>query len=276
MRRLNLPNAVFVDNSASVEVASKYLELLEDGVSVVTPNKLAASGGYDYFVSLKNVARKKGVSFLYETNVGAALPVIGTLRDLVNSGDKVLRIEGVLSGTLSYIFNSFDGRVGFSEVVKEAKLKGFTEPDPRDDLNCSDVARKILILARECGYGLEYGDVVVNQFLPMACLEAESVEEFWVRLKSFDGYFEDMRSKAVSGGGVLRCVARFEGGRAVVGLEVVSKEHSFYGLSGSDNVIAFTTSRYKERPLVIKGSGAGGEVTASGVFADIIKAANYL
>ncbi|SFF36168.1 bifunctional aspartate kinase/homoserine dehydrogenase I [Thermoflexibacter ruber] len=276
MEQLNLPNSVFIDNTASSLVSSFYERILKASISIVTPNKIASSGGYHQYQNLKDLAKKHDVVYLYETNVGAALPVISTLQDLVNSGDKILKIEAVLSGTLSYIFNTFDSTKKFSEVVKDAKLKGYTEPDPREDLSCSDVARKILILTRECGYPMESSDVVIHGFIPESCQKAPSVEEFFVELEKSDAYFEQMRANAEKEGKVLRCIAKFENGRADIALQAVGREHPFYQLSGSDNIIAFTTARYPERPLLVKGAGAGAEVTAAGVFADMIRIANYL
>lgn len=276
MNSLGLPNLIFIDNTASQDVAQNYYKLLRNSVSVVTPNKLASSGSYEHFNTLRDTAKKHGVMYLYETNVGAALPVISTLRDLVNSGDKVIRIEAVLSGTLSYIFNTFDGSQPFSQVVKTAKAKGYTEPDPRDDLGCADVARKILILAREAGSKLEYNEVQINGFLPQSCMDAPTVDDFFAELEKNDSYFANLQQNAAQEGKVLRCIARFEDGKATINLQAVDKNHSFYLLSGSDNIIAFTTNRYRERPLVVRGSGAGAEVTAAGVFADIIRVANYL
>jgi bifunctional aspartokinase / homoserine dehydrogenase 1 len=275
MEQLNLANSVFVDNTASPEVAQAYEDILRNSISIVTPNKIASSSSYARYLSLRNTAKRHGVFMLYETNVGAALPVISTLRDLVNSGDKILRIEAVLSGTLSYIFNTFSAQTKFSEVVKDAKFKGYTEPDPREDLSCKDVGRKILILARECGYAMEFEHIEIQGFLPESCLAAPTVEEFFAELEKYDGYFEELRAKAEQAGQRLRCIAKFEGGKAQIALEAVGFEHSFYSLSGSDNIIAFTTARYPERPLVVKGSGAGAEVTAAGVFADMIRIANY-
>lgn len=276
MEQLNLANSVFVDNTASGEVSQGYEEILRNSISIVTPNKIASSSSYSRYLNLRNTAKRHGVFMLYETNVGAALPVISTLRDLINSGDRIQRIEAVLSGTLSYIFNTFSGQVRFSEVVKEAKLKGYTEPDPREDLSCKDVGRKILILARECGYGMEFEDITIKGFLPESCLAAPSVEDFFTELSRHDDYFENLRATAEQAGQRLRCIAKFEGGKAQIALESVGFDHSFYSLSGSDNIIAFTTTRYPERPLVVKGSGAGAEVTAAGVFADMIRIANYL
>jgi aspartokinase/homoserine dehydrogenase 1 len=276
MNEINLTNSVFVDNSASAAVANTYDEILRASISIVTPNKIANSGSYEQYIRNRRLAKRHGVVMLYETNVGAGLPVISTLRDLINSGDKIIRIEAVLSGTLSYIFNTFDGSVPFSEVVKDAKQKGYTEPDPREDLSCKDVGRKILILARECGYSMEFEDITINGFLPQPCLDAPTVDEFFNVLATYDGHFEQMRRHAAEKGEKLRCIARFEGGKATISLDSVGQEHPFASLSGSDNIIAFTTARYPERPMVVKGSGAGAEVTAAGVFADLIRIANYL
>ena len=217
-----------------------------------------------------------GVKFLYETNVGAGLPVITTLKDLKISGDWIIKVEGVLSGTLSYIFNTFNGRKRFSEIVAEAKDKGFTEPDPRNDMNGLDVVRKILILSREVGYEMEIGEIDNQPLLPESCFRKESIPEFFEELKKQDDHFEALRKKAEEEGKKLRFVATLEEGKARVGLTSVGPEHPLYSLSGSDNMISFTTSRYQERPLVIKGPGAGGEVTAAGVFAEIISIANSL
>jgi aspartokinase/homoserine dehydrogenase 1 len=208
--------------------------------------------------------------------VGAGLPVITTLNDLKWSGDWILKIEGVLSGTLSYIFNNFDGNVKFSQVVKEAREKGFTEPDPRDDLNGMDVVRKILILSREVGYDMEIDEVENEPFLPDTCFSVESVDEFFKELEKYDDHFADLLKKAQKKNQKLRFMATMADGKASVGLLTVGQDHALYNLSGSDNMLSFTTTRYKERPLVIKGPGAGAEVTAAGVFADIINIANYL
>ena len=276
MKKLNLQNSIFVDNTSSKDVVAHYEEILKSRVSIVTPNKLANSGPYKEYNKLHSIAFKNGVKFLYETNVGAGLPVINTLQDLKYSGDKVVRIEGVLSGTLSYIFNTYKGEKKFSDVVKEAKEKGFTEPDPRDDLNGKDVARKILILSRESGYEMEFDDVKVENILPEPCVKAKSVEEFFVQLEKNNAVFAKRRDDADKKGKVLRFIAKLENGKATVTLEAVDANHPFYSLSGSDNMIAYTTERYKDRPLVIKGPGAGAEVTAAGVFADIIRISSYL
>jgi bifunctional aspartokinase / homoserine dehydrogenase 1 len=273
---MNLLNSVFVDCTASNNVVAHYENLLRHNVSIVTPSKLANSGSYEFYKKLFDLTFRRGVKFLYETNVGAGLPVITTLNDLKHSGDRVIKIEGVLSGTLSYIFNNFKEGQQFSQVVKEAKEKGFTEPDPRDDLNGMDVSRKILILAREVGLTLEPEDVATENILPQTCLNAETVEAFFQELEAHNHIFEELRQQAEANNQALRFIATLEEGKARVGLEAVGADHPFYHLSGSDNVISFTTARYKERPLVIKGPGAGAEVTAAGVFAEIISISNYL
>jgi bifunctional aspartokinase / homoserine dehydrogenase 1 len=276
MKDLNLPNTVFVDNTSSKEVVAFYEGLLQHRVSIVTPNKIANSSPLANYKKLHQTAFASGVKFMYETNVGAGLPVINTLRDLKYSGDRILKIEGVLSGTLSYIFNTFKGNKNFSDVVKEAKANGYTEPDPRDDLNGMDVARKILILARESGAELEFDEVVVENILPIACQKAKTVDAFFVELEKNNHVFAKLRDDAEKKGKVLRFIAKLDKGKATVSLESVDTSHAFYSLSGSDNMIAFTTERYKDRPLVIKGPGAGAEVTAAGVFAEIITISNYL
>jgi bifunctional aspartokinase / homoserine dehydrogenase 1 len=276
MVALNLPNSIFVDCTASEQVASYYLEILARAISIVTPNKKANSGQLERYSSLQSAAAKANVKFFYETNVGAGLPVIGTLRDLLTSGDEIIRIEAVLSGTLSYIFNCFDGLKPFSEIVREAKAKGYTEPDPRDDLSGRDVARKLLILCREMGLALEESDVSVESLVPESCRDAHSVEEFFRRLVLADNSFAKRLNCATSKGHVLRYIASIENGNAYVALKTVDSNHPFFLLSGSDNIISFTTKRYCERPLVVKGPGAGTDVTAAGVFADVIRVASYL
>lgn len=276
MCQLNLLNSVFVDNTASKDVAAMYQKILSSSISIVTPNKIASSSDYKHYTNLKNTAKNRNVFFLYETNVGAALPVISTLKDLTNSGDKIVKIEAILSGTLSYIFNNFDGSMPFSQVVKKAKELGYTEPDPRLDLNGSDVARKILILSRESGVEMEFDEVKINGFVPESCMKAPSVDEFFVELEKYDHHFAQLQADAKAEGKVLRFIAKLEKQKASLSLQAVDQNHAFYNLSGSDNIIAFTTMRYIDRPLVVKGSGAGAEVTAAGVFADIIRIGNYL
>lgn len=274
MRAMNMPESVFVDCTASENVASHYADILEAGISIVTPNKRANSGTFKDYQELKTRASRHGVKFLYETNVGAGLPVISTLKDLLLSGDEVVKIEAILSGTLSYIFNHFNGKKSFSAIVKEARKLGFTEPDPRSDLDGMDVARKILILAREAGFSLELKDMQVESLLSARCRKAKSIEEFFKLLQKEDGIFEKKRRDAEKAGMALRYIATLKNGRATVSLSTIGKNHPFYSLSGNDNVIAFTTKRYKATPIVIKGPGAGAEVTAAGVFADILRIAS--
>ncbi len=276
MKRLNLPNSIFVDCTASDKVCLKYKEVLDSSISVVTPNKRANAGSFDYYIQLKQSALKHNVRFLYETNVGAGLPIISTLNDLVSSGDKVVKIEGVMSGTLSYIFNSFTDGKTFSQIVKEAREKGYTEPDPREDLNGMDVARKLLILSRETGLSLELKDIKVENLVPEPARHTKSVDEFFEKLKEYDAEFEEKRKCAESKGNVLRYVALLENGKAEISLQEVNDRHPFYSLSESDNIFALTTKHYQDRPIVVKGPGAGADVTAAGVFADVIRISNYL
>jgi aspartokinase/homoserine dehydrogenase 1 len=275
-KHLNLSNSIFVDCTASQEVVNAYEQVIQNNISITTPNKLASSGPLEIYNRLYRLSRKKGVKFLYETNVGAGLPVITTLNDLKISGDWILKIEGVLSGTLSYIFNTFDGSKKFSQVVKEAKEKGFTEPDPRDDLNGMDVVRKILILSREVGYEIEIEEIENIPLLPESCFKVKSIDQFFEELEKYDDDFMMKLKKAQKKNEKLRFIATMEDGKARVGLQSVGPDHPLYPLSGSDNMLSFTTTRYRERPLVIKGPGAGAEVTAAGVFAEIISIANYL
>ncbi|MBY0244756.1 MAG: bifunctional aspartate kinase/homoserine dehydrogenase I [Sphingobacteriaceae bacterium] len=270
MKQVNLPNSVFVDNTASVLPIPFYQTVFEANISVVTCNKLGNSASLAQYQVFKNTARKHGVDFYYETNVGAGLPIIRTLKDLMMSGDKVAKIEAILSGTISYIFNNFKGDVLFHEIVKEAQEKGYTEPDPRDDLNGKDFMRKILILARDAGYAFEESDITIEPILPQACLEAQTVADFYQQLELNVAYFNQLKQEAQSQGKVLRYIGKLADGKATISLQMVDENHPFYMLSGSDNIISFTTDRYKERPLVVKGPGAGAEVTAAGVFADII------
>ena len=270
MKAMNLPNCVFVDNTAAETPIEFYQGVFESSISVVTCNKKGNSADFAQYKSFKDTARKFGVDFYYETNVGAGLPIIRTLKELMVSGDKVARIEAILSGTISYIFNNFKGEAGFYETVKEAQELGYTEPDPRDDLNGKDFMRKMLILARDAGYPLEAADVKIDNILPEACLNATSVEDFYNELQANSAYFEDLKNKAANDGKVLRYIGKLEDGSVEISLQMVDDSHPFYMLSGSDNIISFTTDRYKSRPLVVKGPGAGAEVTAAGVFADII------
>jgi aspartokinase/homoserine dehydrogenase 1 len=275
MLNLNLPNSIFVDCTSSLEVTDFYETILSANISIVTPNKKANSGSLEKYKALKSTAFKRGAKFLYETNVGAGLPVINTLNDLLLSGDKVISIEGVLSGTLNYIFSSFTEGKKFSDVVKEAKAKGYTEPDPRDDLSGMDVARKILILSREAGLELELKDIVTQNLVPSDCQGDITVDKFFALLEKHDGEFEKLRAKAAGSKEKLRYKAVLQNGSVKVELGTVGDQHPFYTLSGSDNIILLTTERYQERPMVIRGPGAGAAVTAAGVFADIIRIGHY-
>lgn len=267
----NFRNAIFVDMTASEQVAKVYDRLLQKSVSVVACNKVAASSSYDYYKKLKDLARTYNCLYLFETNVGAALPVIGTLNDLLRSGDKINRIEAVLSGTLNFVFNHYNGKAAFAEVVKQAQDEGYTEPDPRLDLGGTDVMRKILILARESGEQLEMEDITCNGFLPGSCMQGD-VATFYEELKKHEPHFKKLYNDAAAANSKLKFVAKFENGKAVAGLEHIPPQHDLYHLYGKDNVVLFYTERYPTQPLVIKGAGAGAEVTASGVFADIIRA----
>ncbi len=275
MHGMNLSQSIFVDCTSDERIAASYAHILSQSISIVTPNKVANSGSYAQYVKLRDEAKRRNVRFMYETNVGAGLPVINTLNDLLSSGDRILKIEAVLSGTLSFIFNNFLKGTSFSDIVMEAKRRGFTEPDPRTDLSGKDVARKLLILAREAGYKMELKDIDISQLLPASCLKAKSVNDFFTELKKNDGYFEQLRNKSSSKGKVLRYIAKLDRGKASISLEEVGQAHPFFNLSGSDNIISFTTERYHERPLVVKGPGAGAEVTAAGVFAEIISIGKY-
>jgi len=269
---LNLRNSLFIDNTASDLIPNTYSEYLNNGIGIITCNKIANSGTLSNYQDLKTLSRNNNCSFLYETNVGAALPVISTLNNLINSGDKIIKIEAVLSGTLNYIFNSFNKIDTFHKIVSKAVDLGYTEPDPKIDLCGVDVSRKILILARESGYKLEIEDINKNHFLPDDSIKAESKEDFLLSLEKNKDHFNSILKKAQKNNSRLKYVAKLDKGKASVGLEQVSAEHPFYNLVGSDNITVFYTERYKDSPLVVKGAGAGGEFTASGVFADIIKA----
>lgn len=270
----NLRNSIFVDITASDAVAGIYDRLLQKSISVVACNKVAASSSFSYYKKLKELARAFNCLFLFETNVGAALPVIGTLNDLMRSGDKVNKMEAVLSGTLNFVFNNYDGSRSFADVVKQAQDEGYTEPDPRLDLSGKDVMRKIMILAREAGEQLEMDDISCDGFLPESCM-AGDVNAFYAEMKNQEAHFKALYEKAVAANSKLKFVAQFQNGKASVGLQHIEPQHNLYHLYGKDNVVLFYTDRYPEQPLVIKGAGAGAEVTASGVFADIIRATAF-
>lgn len=267
----NLRNAVFVDVTANADVADIYSKLLEKSISVVACNKVAASSAYSNYKKLKDLAREYNSQFLFETNVGAGLPIIATLNDLVHSGDRIHKIQAVLSGTLNFVFNNYDGEQKFAEVVRQAQKEGYTEPDPRLDLGGTDVMRKILILAREAGYQMDMEQVVNQSFMPEKCMQG-SVNNFYQAMLEEEEHFKKLLNKANEAGCKLKFVASLENGLASVGLQHINPEHDLYHLYGKDNVVLFYTDRYKDQPLVIKGAGAGAAVTASGVFADIIRA----
>lgn len=270
MEQLNLPNCVFIDNTASEQPISHYERIFQSNISIVTCNKIANSGCFAQYKTLKDTARRHGVDFFYETNVGAGLPIVRVLRDLMLSGDRIIRIEAILSGTISYIFNNFRDEASFHDVVKTAQQLGYTEPDPRDDLKGTDFMRKMLILARDAGYVLEPSNVQLGTILPENCIQAASVPEFYQALQASDTYFNELKARAERENKKLRYIGKLEDGQVSIALEFVGEDHPFFALSGSDNIISFTTERYKERPLVVKGPGAGAEVTAAGVFADLV------
>jgi len=267
----NLRNSIFVDITANEKVAGIYDQLLQKSISVVACNKVAASSAYGNYKKLKDLAREYNAQFLFETNVGAGLPVIATLNDLVRSGDRVHKMQAVLSGTLNFVFNNYDGSRKFAEVVKQAQDEGYTEPDPRLDLGGTDVMRKIMILAREAGEKIEIDEIVNNSFMPANCMVG-TVDDFYSAMKNEEAHFKNLVDEAHAKGTKLKFVASFENGKASVGLQHIDPQHDLYHLYGKDNVVLFYTDRYKEQPLVVKGAGAGADVTASGVFADVIKA----
>jgi aspartokinase/homoserine dehydrogenase 1 len=274
---LNLFNSIFVDCTANDEIPLIYGDLLKHNISVVTANKIAASSSYETYAKLKQSARKSGVKFLFETNVGAGLPIINTINALINSGDRIIKLEAVLSGTLNFIFNVLSEDVSLSKAVRQAKESGYSEPDPRIDLSGKDVIRKLVILSREAGYRVEQNDVKANLFIPCNCFEG-SQDDFWSELRKLDDKFELKRKSLAEQGKKFRFVATLHNdGESVetsVGLQEVDSRHPFFELEGSNNIILITTDRYKEYPMMIKGYGAGADVTAAGVFADIISVVN--
>jgi aspartokinase/homoserine dehydrogenase 1 len=272
MRSKNLRNTVFADITANSEVAKCYDQLLQKSISVVACNKVACSSSFEYYKKLKDLSREYNSLFLFETNVGAGLPVIGTLNDLLRSGDNINKIEAVLSGTLNFVFNNYHGDPSFSEIVRKAQEEGYTEPDPRLDLSGTDVMRKIMILAREAGAKMEMEEITNRSFMPDSCMTGK-LENFYSAMTKEEDHFRKLYEEAAKDNKILKFVARYEHGRATTGLQQIGPEHDFYHLYGKDNVVLLYTDRYPEQPLVIKGAGAGAEVTASGVFADIIRAA---
>jgi aspartokinase/homoserine dehydrogenase 1 len=272
----HLPHTVLIDCTASPEVAKHYPRWLAEGIHVITPNKKANSADLAFYRSLREARRTGGSHFLYEANVGAGLPIIGTLRDLRETGDEITSIEGIFSGTLAYLFNVYDGKTAFSDIVKDARQRGYTEPDPRDDLSGMDVARKLIILGREMGVNLEMADVKVESLVP-AGLETGSIDEFMRKLPQFDGKMRDRFESARARGKVLRYVGRITAaGEASVGLVEFDLKHAFANIALTDNVVRFATRWYSANPLIVQGPGAGPEVTAGGVFSDLLRLAAYL
>jgi aspartokinase/homoserine dehydrogenase 1 len=267
----NLRNTVFADVTANEKVAACYDQLLKKSISVVACNKIACSSSFEYYTELKKLATEFNAQFFFETNVGASLPIIGSLNDLLRSGDKIHTMEAVLSGTLNFVFNHYDGKKSFASVVKQAQDEGYTEPDPRLDLSGKDVMRKIMILSREAGEKMEMEDIENHSFMPAACMEG-SVADFYQSMEAHEDHFKKLYSAASAAGKKLKFVAKFDKGKAQVGLQHIDPQHDFFHLYGKDNIVLFYTDRYVDQPLVIKGAGAGADITASGVFADIIRA----
>jgi aspartokinase/homoserine dehydrogenase 1 len=276
IRSNGLPNSLFIDCTASSLVAEKYQDILESNASIVAANKVANSSSKSYYANLRKEAEKRHLSFQYETNVGSAMPIINAIRDIVSTGDKISKIEGILSGTLSYIFNIFSSDCSFSESVINAKNNGFTEPDPRNDLNGVDAGRKLLIMMREAGYSLNFKDIFVQNLIPKEARKVKTVAEFLKILKKYDGSMEQIRVEAEKEGKVLRYIASFTDGKARVSLEKIGHEHPFFMLKGSENIVSIYSDYYKDLPLTMRGPGAGADITAAGVLADILRVAKNI
>ncbi|GAA5025537.1 bifunctional aspartate kinase/homoserine dehydrogenase I [Marivirga lumbricoides] len=275
MISMNLRNSIFIDNTANESIAETYASILRQSISVVTPNKIACTGKYADYKNLKTTALRYKSHFHFETNVGAGLPIINTLNDLIKSGDEVMGIQAVLSGSLNFIFNNYDGKgAQFSEVVKQAQVEGYTEPDPRLDLSGADVKRKILILLRESGFEMEMDDIKAIPFIPDECMQAPTVDAFFDLMAKNEPVFKAKIEEAEKAGKKLKYVATYSKGKAETGLQLIEKSHPLYNLEGKDNIVLFTTKRYPEQPLVVKGAGAGADVTASGIFGDVMRIAN--
>jgi aspartokinase/homoserine dehydrogenase 1 len=276
IKELNLRNSVFVDNTASYDVANCYEELLEKSISVVTPNKVANASDIERYKNIHKLAAETGARFYYETNVGAGLPVISTLKDLIKSGDEIIKIEAILSGSLNFIFSNYSSTKDFATAVKEARAKGYTEPDPKIDLSGKDVARKILILSREIGCQFNLEDVQIENCLSPESQKTETVEQLWETLEKYDNVMYAEKIKVAEATGKhIKYIATYENGTARTDVKMIDSTHPFYNIMGSDNIISFTTARYRTQPLIVIGPGAGAAVTAAGVFADIIRIANF-
>lgn len=271
IKKLNLRNSIFVDITANDKVAESYEYYLQQNIAIVTCNKIACSSSFDNYLNLKNISRENNVPFLFETNVGAGLPIIDTLKNLIASGDRIHKIQAVLSGSLNFIFNNYNETNNFYDIVKQAQEEGYTEPNPKIDLSGVDVMRKLLILIRESRYTMEMDNIHNESFLPKECLDTETTDAFFESLKTHEAHFKALYQKASQQESRLKYVAQFEDGKTSVGLQLIPKDHPFYTLEGKDNIVLFYTDRYNEQPLLIKGAGAGAAVTASGIFADIIR-----
>ncbi len=275
MKEMKLPNSILVDCTAADLVVNHYLKIINSSISIVTPNKIANTRSHEQFVALKDAAVRRNVQFRYGTNVGSALPIINTLKDIVSSGDEIIKIEGVFSGTLSFIFNSLKEKESFSEVVKIAQERGYTEPDPRDDLKGLDMARKLLILIRESGIRFELKDIEIEKIISPESENAASIDEFYEKLKNDDKKIIEMKKKAAAQECVLCYIATYESGKASLSIKEIDKRHPFYNLADSENIVAFTSKNYWKNPLTIKGQGAGADFTAVGILSDILRISNY-